>query len=70
MGMETIKVAREALGLSIALEQSHARMPRANGARPQEPMRSKASLPRQQHEQLATWLKSSMPPAVRWKGRP
>ena len=56
MGMETIKVAREALGLSIALEQSHARMHK-NGARPQGTYALEGELTSTQHEQLATWLK-------------
>lgn len=56
MGMETIKVAREALGLSIALEQSHARMHK-NGARVQGSYSVEGELTSTQHEQLATWLK-------------
>lgn len=56
MGMETIKVAREALGLSIALEQSHAKMHK-NGARPQGTYSVEGELTPKQHEQLAEWLK-------------
>lgn len=56
MGLETIKVAREALGLSIALEQSHARMHK-NGARPQGTYSVDGELTNKQHEQMADWLK-------------
>lgn len=56
MGLETVKIAREALGLSIALEQSHARMHK-NGARPQGTYSVEGELTTPQHDQLAGWLK-------------
>lgn len=56
MGLETVKIAREALGLSIALEQSHARMHK-NGARPQGSYSIEGEVTPAQYTQLATWLK-------------
>lgn len=56
MGMETIRVAREALGLSLALEQSHARM--HNGRTEQSGTYSiDGELTDPQHKQLTGWLK-------------
>lgn len=57
MGMETIRLAREALGLSIALEDSHAAMHK-NGAQPSGVYSIEGNLDDAQHTKLMNWLKS------------
>lgn len=56
MGLETVKIAREALGLSMALELSHAEM---HGAGSQESgtYSVEGELTNEQHQKLAAWLK-------------
>jgi HK97 family phage portal protein len=56
MGLEPIKLAREALGLSLALEASHARMHKS-GAQPSGMYSVDGPLTESQFKQLATWLK-------------
>lgn len=56
MGLESVRIAREALGLSIALEASHARMHKA-GVQPAGLYSVEAELTETQYAQLAKWLK-------------
>lgn len=56
MGMETTKLAREALGLSLALEASHARLHK-NGAKLPGIYSIEGELSPAQYQQLVTWLK-------------
>ncbi|UYY77786.1 phage portal protein [Sphingomonas sp. R1] len=56
MGMEVVRLAREAIGLAIALEQSHAEMHK-NGVSPSGVYSIEGSLSVEQHAQLTTWLK-------------
>lgn len=56
MGMEAVKLAREALGLSLALEASHADMHK-DGLKTSGAYSVEGELNRTQHEQLVTWLK-------------
>lgn len=56
MGMETVRLAREALGLSLALEASHAELHR-DGVKPSGFYSIEGSLEPAQHTQMVTWLK-------------
>ena len=56
MGIETVRIAREALGLSLALEARHARMHK-NGLRVPGAYSVEGELTGDQHKQLAGWLK-------------
>ncbi|MDP3650895.1 MAG: phage portal protein [Rhodoferax sp.] len=56
MGLDTLNVAREALGLSIALEESHASL-HANGVRPSGVYSVEGSLDTEQQKKLVGWLK-------------
>lgn len=56
MGLETLDIAREALGLSIALEESHASL-HANGVRPTGVYAVDGSLNPEQHKMITGWLK-------------
>lgn len=56
MGMESVKLAREALGLSLALEASHAEMHR-DGVKPSGAYSVEGELTAPQYEQLSKWLK-------------
>lgn len=60
MGMETIRLAREALGLSIALEESHARLHK-DGLRQNGAYSVEGNLTNEQYQQLAAWLKRFAP---------
>jgi len=60
MGMETIRLAREALGLSIALEESHARLHK-DGLQQAGAYSVEGSLTPDQYNQLAAWLKRFSP---------
>ncbi|HWU03163.1 MAG TPA: phage portal protein [Novosphingobium sp.] len=66
MGMESVRLAREALGLSIALEAAHAAVHK-NGAQPTGIYSIEGSLSDQQHKQLTEWLKKH---AAQEKGSP
>lgn len=55
-GLETIKLAREAIGLSLALEEAHARL-HANGVQPSGVYSVEGGLTEPQHAQLTGWLK-------------
>lgn len=57
MGMEAVKLAREAIGLSMALEASHAAMHR-NGVQPAGVYSVEGSLSTEQYGQLAKWIKA------------
>lgn len=54
-GMEVLKIAREALGLSIAAESSHARI-HANGSRTSGIYSVDGSLSSDQYKQLRSWI--------------
>ncbi|MES1979558.1 MAG: phage portal protein [Pseudomonadota bacterium] len=56
MGLDTLNIAREALGLSIALEESHSSL-HANGVQPSGVYSVDAVLDGPQHEKLVAWLK-------------
>lgn len=56
LGIDTLKVAREALGLSVALEESHANL-HANGVKPSGVYSVEGTLGPQQHADLVKWLK-------------
>lgn len=56
LGMDVLSMAREALGLSMALEESAANL-HANGVRPSGTYSVEGSLSPEQHEKLVKWLK-------------
>ena len=56
LGMDTLKMAKEALGLSMALEDSAANL-HANGVRPSGVYSVEGSLSQKQHDDLVLWLK-------------
>lgn len=56
MGMETVRLAAEAIGLSLALEESHARQ-HANGVQPGGTYSVDGTLTDTQHDQLTNWIK-------------
>jgi len=56
MGLDTLNIAREALGLSIALEDSHSSLHR-NGVQPSGVYSIDATLDSPQYEKLVSWLK-------------
>lgn len=55
-GLEILDVAKEALGLSIALEESHSSL-HANGVRPTGVYSVEGNLTKEQHESLSDWMK-------------
>jgi HK97 family phage portal protein len=65
MGMETIKLAREAIGLSIALEQAHAEL-HAHGGQPGGVYSVSGDLTDVQHTQLTKWVKERVSGANRF----
>jgi HK97 family phage portal protein len=58
MGLDTLQLARESLGLSLALEESHARL-HANGVRPSGTYSVEGALEPEQHAKLTAWLKKN-----------
>lgn len=56
MGMESVRLAREALGLSLALERSHAEVHKG-GLKPSGFYSVEGELTAPQFQQLSTWLK-------------
>lgn len=56
LGMDTLNIAREALGLSIALEQSQANL-HSNGVRPSGVYSVDGNLSPAQHTQVTEWIK-------------
>lgn len=56
MGMDTLNMAREALGLSMALEGTAASL-HANGVRPSGTYSVEGNLDEKQHAKLVAWLK-------------
>jgi len=56
LGLETLQMAREALGLSLALEDSVASL-HANGVRPSGVYSVEGNLGKDQYQQLTDWLK-------------
>lgn len=56
MGLDTLQIAKEALGLSIALEESHSSL-HANGVRPTGLYSVDSTLSPEQHKQITGWLK-------------
>lgn len=57
LGLELMKLARDALGLSIALEQSQSRL-HENGVQPTGVYSVDAVLDLEQHKKLTAWLKT------------
>lgn len=55
MGLEAIKYAREAIGLSIVTEEAHSRL-HSQGVRPSGLYTVEGTLQPQQYQQLAKWL--------------
>lgn len=58
MGMEAVKLAREAIGLAIELEAAHARLHK-NGVQPSGAWTVEGNLTDVQQQQLVKWLKQS-----------
>lgn len=56
MGLETVKLAREAVGLALATEEAHARMHK-NGVHPSGVYAVEGSLSEDQHKRLRQWIK-------------
>lgn len=56
MGLDTLKMAKEALGLSMALEESVSSL-HANGVRPSGVYSVEGNLSPKQHDDLVAWLK-------------
>lgn len=56
MGMESVKLAREAIGLSLALEAAHARLHK-NGVQPSGVYTVANVLTEDQHKKLSAWLR-------------
>jgi HK97 family phage portal protein len=56
LGLDVLKIAREALGLSMALEESHASL-HSNGVRPSGVYSVDGTLNEGQHKNLVDWLK-------------
>jgi HK97 family phage portal protein len=56
LGLEVLKLAREALGLSVALEESVSSL-HANGVRPSGVYSVESTLDEKQYKQLTDWLK-------------
>lgn len=56
MGLETVKLAAEAIGLTLALEESHARQ-HANGIQPSGLYSIEGELTLDQHEKLTAWIR-------------
>ena len=59
MGLETVKLAREAIGLSLALEEAHSRLHK-NGVQPSGTYSVDAKLTDEQHKKLTAWIKASV----------
>ena len=55
-GMDVLQLAREALGLAVATEESHAKL-HANGVRPSGVYSVDGNLSPDQHTKLVSWLK-------------
>lgn len=56
IGLEPVRLAAEAIGLSLALEESHARQ-HANGVQPSGTYTVDGELTAEQHTQLTEWIK-------------
>lgn len=59
LGLDTLNIAREALGLSLALEDSQAAL-HANGVQPSGVYTVDATLDKDQHKKLVDWLKTQV----------
>lgn len=59
LGMDTLKLAREALGLAIATEETHAKL-HANGVRPSGTYSVEGNLNAEQYGQLKAWIVKEM----------
>lgn len=59
MGLEAVKYARDAIGLSLALETSHARLHK-NGLRPSGTYSVEGPLPPEAHARLRAYLEQSL----------
>lgn len=57
MGLEAVRLARETIGLSMALEEAHARL-HENGVAPSGVYSIEGTLSKESHDNLVTWLKS------------
>lgn len=57
MGLDTLNLAKEALGLSLALEETHSEL-HANGIRPTGFYSIDGPLNTQQHQDITSWIKS------------
>lgn len=67
IGMEAVKLARESIGLSLALEEAHSRL-HANAAQPSGTFSVEGKLNDDQHNKLAGWIKKHA--AAENKGSP
>lgn len=59
VGLEPVKLAREALGLALATEETHAQF-HQNGAKPSGVLSVEGSLDPKQYEQLRAWIEKSI----------
>lgn len=58
MGMESVKLAREAIGLSLALEEAHSRLHK-NGVQPSGTYSVSSALSEDQYKKLSNWIKAA-----------
>lgn len=58
LGLDILQIAKEALGLSMSLEESHASL-HANGVRPAGLYSVDGTLDKEQHTRLTDWLKAN-----------
>jgi HK97 family phage portal protein len=59
LGLDVLQLAREALGLSIATEESHAKL-HAKGVRPSGTYSVESTLDEKQYKQLKQWIENEM----------
>lgn len=65
-GMEIMRLARDAIGLSLAMEESHSLM-HANGSQQQGVYSLDATLRKEQYESLRAWIETSQVGANRFR---
>jgi HK97 family phage portal protein len=58
IGLESVKLAREAIGLALATEEAHARL-HSNGVQPSGAWVVDGTLTRDQHKALTEWIKQN-----------
>jgi len=58
VGMDTVRLAREAIGLSLATEEAHARL-HSNGVKPGGMLSVEGTLNEEQHKKMRKWLEDN-----------